>query len=108
MASNVYDNNLNTRWSAEESQWLVMDLGEEKKISYIELLSLTAHRGRQNTSLVSIDNETWTPLFNGLSSGTTNDIEVTEKLDISARYKIYRIREHGEQMEQHYGVCGLV
>ncbi len=88
VASNVYDNNLNTRWSAEgDGQWLVMDLGEEKKISYIGVAFFNgASRQTKYELLVSIDNETWTPLFNGLSSGTTIDIEVTEKLDISARY----------------------
>jgi len=75
--SNVFDNNLNTRWSnLGQGSWVELDLGSKKSICSVDI---AWYRGdvRQNNFIISVsdDGTTFTNQFSGTSSGTTTSPE---------------------------------
>lgn len=83
----VADGNTNTRWSAENEQWLVMDYGKEVEF---DTILMAMYLGDQRTSKVVIeisdDNETYTELTTVRTSGKTSDYEAFDVQKTNARY----------------------
>ncbi|WP_281884835.1 chondroitinase-B domain-containing protein [Paenibacillus sp. YYML68] len=92
---NVLDDSLTTRWSAQsavvdgirEPQWLLLDLGASKTISYIGAAFHSGHVRKTIFNLeVSTDAQNWTQVYSGESSGTTLEMEAFDFADTQARY----------------------
>lgn len=85
---NTLDQNLYTRWSAAgDGPWIMYDLGEAREIGY---LGIAFYKGDVRATEIDIetsdDGVTWTPLFNGSSSGATTAMQPFDVPDTSARY----------------------
>src|SRR6476620_925910 len=82
------DNDLTTRWSEQGlGSSLTLDIGKKKTICNLEV---SWYRGTERISKfvigVSNDGKSFTDVFSGTSSGTTNGFERYEFPDITARY----------------------
>lgn len=92
IATNVLDNNLDTRWSAQgEGQWLELDIGQVQKIKGVEIAFF---RGDQRTSQFSIeisdDGNNWSSVINNAeSAGNSLMLEAFTFDTINARYIRY-------------------
>ena len=88
-AINAFDNNLNTRWSAEGLHSITLDLGENKNVN---CLALAFHWGNQRIYSykvkVSTDGVNYTYVLDNKSSGKTIDLEYTKFTDSYARYVV--------------------
>jgi len=76
-ASNVLDNNLNTRWSNNgKGSWIQLDLGTSKNICSVDIAWYKGNE-RQNNFVIyaSKDGSSFTKVFEGKSSGTTLSLE---------------------------------
>ncbi len=86
--SNTLDNNSYTRWSASgDGPWIKFDLGELRQVGY---LGIGFYKGdARKTQLeieTSVDDENWTPGFNGWSTRLTTALQVFDLEDVNARY----------------------
>lgn len=83
----MLDKNLNTRWSAENEQWAVFDLGDIKTIS---ALGLSIYLGDERSQIfevqVSEDGKNYTTVFDGSSSVMTTNMEYAKFAPVKARY----------------------
>ncbi len=77
LAVNVIDGNLSTRWAANNpTDEITLDLGEEKTVGTIAISFYMGTARRANFELmVSADNNLWTTLFDGESTGVIADYE---------------------------------
>lgn len=76
-ASNVLDNNLNTRWSNNgKGSWIQVDLGTSKNICSVNIAWYKGNE-RQNNLVISTskDGTTFTKALTSKSSGTTLNLE---------------------------------
>ncbi len=93
-AKSAIDGNLSTRWSAENEQWLMLELEEE---SDIRVVNIATYLGDQRSQLfdieISADGENWTSVFKGASSGTSDDL-IAYPFDV-VRGKFVRVNCHG-------------
>ncbi|WP_340112441.1 glycoside hydrolase family 88 protein [Maribellus mangrovi] len=95
---NTLDYNFGTRWSAEssriwgsptqyEEQWIQFDLHD---IETVESVDIAFYSGDQRTNTFKIslseDGETFTEVFDGVSSGSTSRLENFDFDDTIARY----------------------
>lgn len=73
---NAVDGDLSTRWSAEGSQWLRLDLGAVKDVSVV---TMAFYSGVGRVSYfdiqVSADGKKWEKVYSGESSGVTDGYE---------------------------------
>lgn len=88
IAENVNDNLYETRWSSKGSgQNLLFDLGETKEIGYI---GMSFFKGNERSTIFSIetslDNENFTEIYKGESSGTSNELELINFDTVEAKY----------------------
>jgi lysophospholipase L1-like esterase len=89
---NAVDNNLVTRWSANgDGQWLRLDLGAVRTVSYVKVAAYQGNTRRNTFDLqVSSDNATWTNVLTGaMTSGTSTAEETFDFTDRGARYVRY-------------------
>jgi endoglucanase len=89
---NAVDDNLTTRWSASgDGQWLKLDLGVARTVSYVKVAAYQGNTRRNAFDLqVSSDNATWTTaLLGAMTSGTTTAEETFDFTDRTARYVRY-------------------
>lgn len=92
VASNVLDNDLNTRWSANGSgEWLQLDLGRVQQVGSV---NIAFYKGDQRTSSfdiqVSTDGSDWDTLISGAtSSGFGTSLESFTVSETDARYVRY-------------------
>ena len=87
-ASNVLDNNLNTRWSNNgKGSWIQLDLGTSKNICSVDIAWYKGNE-RQNNFVIytSKDGSTFTKVFEGKSSGTALSLEKYVLSNTDARY----------------------
>src|SRR6185503_11169746 len=87
-ASNVKDNNLQTRWSNnEKGSWVQLDLGSSKNICSVNIAWYKGNE-RQNSFVISTskDGTTFTKALEKKSSGTTLNLEQYVLSNPSARY----------------------
>lgn len=93
--ANTLDGDLGTRWSANgDGQWIQYDLGAVKTVAYVKI---AFYKGDQRVAffdiLVSTNGSSWTQVYSGQSSGTTNALQTFDFGDVAARY--VRIVGHG-------------
>ena len=70
---NAVDGNNQTSWSVlSMPQWIVLDLGAQQLLSGVKMLGVGANGGANisYTIATSLDNRTWTQVFNGTSVST--------------------------------------
>jgi len=89
---NTYDDDLNTRWSADGSgQWLTHELDDDYLVQSVDL---AFYRGNQRSSTfdieVSSNGSNWNSVFSGSSSGTTLNFQNFDFPDQNARYVRYK------------------
>ena len=91
MPSNVVDNSLATRWSANgDGQWLQLDLGTSRTIGYVRIAFYNGNMRQSRFDLqVSDCCGVWTTVWSGLSSGTTTSEQTFDFADINGRYVRY-------------------
>lgn len=84
---NVFDDDLNTRWSAEGEQHLIVDLENEKTISGIGIATyLGDERVLKMHIYHSADGVNYNYLMPANTSGTTKEMEYLSFAPVSARY----------------------
>jgi len=72
-----YDRDLSTRWSAEGSQNLILDLGHVTDFDKVVMAFMSGDSRHYNLKMfVSADGIEYTEVFSGTSGGKTNDYEV--------------------------------
>ena len=83
VAENVLDGNLTTRWSSANDSWLILELEKISKLTEVKIAFSKGNERTANFALeVSTDGEKWKRVFDGMSSGTTKELEtfdVTEE-----------------------------
>jgi F5/8 type C domain/Calcineurin-like phosphoesterase len=106
-ASNVLDNNINTRWSNSDiGSWIQLDLGTSKNICSIDI---AWHEGneRQNNFTISSSND-GIKLSDILSSNSSGSMSSSEKYNVSdtnARY--LRITVNGNTQNSYAGITEI-
>lgn len=85
---NMFDGDMNTRWSAEGyGQWIQLDLGSVQRVDDVVMAFYGGNtRSTKLVFSVSTDGDSWIPVWNGLSSGTTTDYEFFNLGGVDARY----------------------
>ncbi|MBE5040420.1 discoidin domain-containing protein [Ructibacterium gallinarum] len=72
---NTLDGDYDTRWAAEGDQWIRYDLGEEKDLGAMGLSFMSGNERTNYFSIdVSSDDENWTTVWEGETSGTTDKL----------------------------------
>ncbi len=87
--ANVIDGSLDTRWAAEgtEGQWICLELDDVYSIEKIGTSWMSGSaRAYRHKIEISLDGTTWTTVFDGASSGTTNDLEYAAAGGQNAKY----------------------
>lgn len=83
----MLDGNLQTRWSAQNEQYAVFELGEIYDINAINIAIYSGDSRKQLFDIeVSVDNKTWTNVFSGATSGETDGLEAIGFDSTAARY----------------------
>jgi len=86
----TFDGDSSTRWSAENEQWLVWDLGKVKGVNGV---SLSFMSGNQRCNIMTIevseDGTNYTKVFDGRSGGKTTELEFFPFDTVKARYVRY-------------------
>ena len=91
---NINDGDLKTRWSAENEQWIQLDLGEEKDVSVVTMaFYMGSVRVSYYTIQVSVDGKNWKDVYSGESSGISEDYESYYIGEQKARY--IRVKGYG-------------
>lgn len=106
-ASNVLDNNINTRWSNSYiGSWIQLDLGTSKNICSIDI---AWHEGnkRQNNFTVSASNDgiKFSDILSSNSSGFTSSSEKYNISDTNARY--LRITVNGNTQNSYASITEI-
>ena len=84
---NTIDKNLSTRWSAENTCWIQYDLGSVKRVDGVSVAFMSGDARKANIKLeVSVDGKQYTTVFEGLTSGTTSEMEAYLTGGVDARY----------------------
>jgi len=84
----IYDKDINTYWGASgEGHWIIADLGETKLVDLIGVAFKSGDARMTKYQLfISEDKENWKKVYDGMSSGVTTNIELSEKIGENARY----------------------
>ncbi len=84
---NTLDGDLATRWSAEGVQWIKYDMCVVHTISSLEMAFYYGDTRASNFKVeVGTDDENWTEVFTGSSSGTTAELEEIDISESVGRY----------------------
>jgi hypothetical protein len=92
LPTNVVDNSLATRWSANgDGQWIQLDLGTTRTVSHVRIATYNGDTRQTRFDLqVATTPGAWTNvLTNTLTSGTTTGEETFDFADVPARYVRY-------------------
>ena len=86
-ASNLWDDNLETRWSCQGPCYTIYDIG---KLETVNAVGLAWYLGQERQAdfeiYVSKDGEEWKRVFSGLSTGVTESMEYYDIGAENARY----------------------
>lgn len=95
VVENTLDNDYSTRWSAEGDAWAVYELDAPSPIGYVGISFYGATGGKQAVFELetSLDGITWTKVWSGKSSGTTESMEAYDMKGTVAKY--VRFSGHG-------------
>ena len=86
-AANVLDRNLDTRWSADGAQSMTLDLGRKRAFDKVIMAFMDGNSRKYNIAIsISDDDSEYKTVYDGASSGTTNDYEAFELGLQEARY----------------------
>ena len=86
-ASNLWDNDLSTRWSCQGPCYTVYDMGEVKTVNAVGLAWYLGQERQADLEIyVSEDGENYKRVFSGLSTGITNEMEYYDIGAENARY----------------------
>jgi len=90
-ATNAFDGNLNTRWSADGvDHLLLVDLGETFPLDSMQIATFSGDlRHLIFRVQASDDMESWEEIFFGMTSGTTVDLEEVGIRQTRARYLLF-------------------
>lgn len=85
---NMFDGDRSTRWAADGAgNWIELDLGDVQQIDNIVMSFMSGHvRQQKLTFSISDDGENWTQIWEGMSCGTTEDLEFFPTGGVNARY----------------------
>lgn len=90
---NAIDGDYATRWSFEgtANAYLTLELEEAKPIGYVGIAQYGGVDGKQAIFKleVSEDGQNWTQVFDGMASGTTEDLEAYDCKGVTAKYIRY-------------------
>jgi hypothetical protein len=91
LPANAVDNNLSTRWSANgDGQWLELDLGSTRTIGYVAVALYNGNVRQSRFDIqVSTSGSSWTTVWSGSSSGTSNNLQTFDFSDASGRWVRY-------------------
>ena len=89
--ANTLDGNLATRWSGNgDGAWIQYDLGSAQTVSFVKIAVYNGNSRRNQFQLQVGDGTTWDDVIpNGLTSGTTTQLEIHEFADTSTRFVRY-------------------
>lgn len=84
----MFDNDQSTRYAvAGVDEWAVLDLGSEQSFDNVMISFMSGHVRQQKLTIsISNDNASWTEVWNGMSCGTTEDLETFKVPGSKARY----------------------
>lgn len=86
-AENVLDRELSTRWSAEGEQYIILDLGKDVDFAAVAMAFYNGDARNYSINIsVSSDNVSYNSIYDGKSSGMTNDYECFTFEQQRARY----------------------
>ncbi|WP_028550138.1 discoidin domain-containing protein [Paenibacillus sp. UNC451MF] len=81
------DGDMNTRWSADNTPWIQLDLGSQKPVSGLGIAFYNGTTRYFNLDIaISQDGQTWEKVQNGVSSGTSSNMEYFGFAQEQARY----------------------
>lgn len=85
---NTFDGNSVTKWAANgEGEWIIWDLGEVVPINSVAVAFMSGDKRQAKLAIeVSQDGKSYKQVFNGLSSGKTNNLENFAFAEENARY----------------------
>ncbi len=85
---NTFDGNSVTKWAAEgENEWIIWDLGEVKPVNSVALAFMSGDKRQAKITIeISEDGDVFRPVFEGLSSGKTANLESFSFEEENARY----------------------
>lgn len=85
---NMIDYDMSTRWTAMEAgSWAVFDLGEVKQLDGIGIAFWQGDKRNYKYELyISSDQENWTQVYHGASSGKSEAMEIIDVAGRNARY----------------------
>ena len=104
--TNVFDDNLNTRWSNNGvGSWVQVDLGTSNKICDINIAWYKGNE-RQNNFVISAsaDGTKFSNIFSGKSSGTTLN---PEKYDVDTNARYFRITVNGNTLNSYASITEI-
>lgn len=88
-----------SRWSSEGAQTVDFDLGSEKQIEFIGLAIMKGHERKQIFSVqTSVDKENWQTVYEGNTSGETDNMEYLKLEASKGRY--VRLNVSGNDVNQ--------
>ncbi|MCK5781959.1 MAG: discoidin domain-containing protein [Flavobacteriales bacterium] len=86
-SSNAFDGDLNTKWSADGSQWIQKSFCEVTTVKSVDIVfGLGDERAYTFIVEVSTDGREYTQVLSATSTGTTTDPESFDFADVSAKY----------------------
>lgn len=87
IAENTIDGDGSTKWAAEANATITWDLGESHELGFAALQFQNGSKRTQKFKLeISEDSNSWTEVFDGLSSGKTESKEIFDLNGESGRY----------------------
>src|SRR3712207_675520 len=103
--TNVLDNNLNTRWSAETiGSWIQTDLGVKNVVCSLDIAWYKGNTRSYNFIIsLSTDGTTYTNVYEGTSTGKTLSSERYNFKEITARYVKITINGNNEDGNENWG-----
>ena len=103
--TNILDNNLNTRWSAETvGSWIQTDLGIKNVVCSLDIAWYKGNTRSYNFVIsLSTDGTTYTNVYEGTSSGKTLSSERYNFKENTARYVKITINGNNEDGNENWG-----
>jgi hypothetical protein len=103
--TNIFDNNLNTRWSAETvGSWIQTDFGGKNVVCSLDIAWYKGDERSYNFIIsLSTDATTYTEVYEGTSSGETLTSERYNFKENTARYVKITINGNNEDENENWG-----
>src|ERR671921_757728 len=103
--TNILDNNLNTRWSAETvGSWIQTDLGGKNVVCSLDIAWYKGNERSYNFIIsLSTDGTTYTDVYEGTSSGETLTSERYNFKENTAQYVKITINGNNEDENENWG-----